>query len=399
MEHLLSDRIKSVNESQTLVMTKKARELASTGVQVINLSIGEPDFATPAFINQAGIDAIVQGYTKYPPVAGFPELRTAISKKFKDQNNLNYSPDQVVVSSGAKHSIMNVIMSLVNPGDEVIIPAPYWVSYPEMVRMAGGIPITLNSDVSSNYKFDTNELRKVMKRRTKILLFSSPCNPSGSVFSAKELDEIANVVAQHPEMIVVSDEIYEHIQYGGLHQSIGTHPKLKDRVVTVNGVSKGFSMTGWRIGYIGAPLWIAKACEKLQGQFTSGACSIAQRAALAAISGPLFDTINMRNTFLQRRDYIVNALQHIPGVIPNHPEGAFYVFPDVSAYFGKSFEEKVINNAHDLCLYLLEQGHVSVVGGAAFGNPECIRISYAASMEELQEAMHRIQAALEKLNP
>jgi len=397
MEHLLSDRIKAVAESQTLVMTKKARELSASGKHVINLSIGEPDFETPKHIADAAHKAIDDGYTHYPPVAGYPELRQAISDKFKTQNNLHYASEQIVVSCGAKHSIMNVIMSLINPGDEVIIPAPYWVSYPEMVKLAGGMPVYARSSIETNYKFDTEELRKLLNRRSKLIIFSSPCNPSGSVFSREELDEIASIVLQHPDLIVVSDEIYEHIHYGEKHESIGTHPDLADRVVTVNGVSKGYAMTGWRIGYLGAPLWIAKACEKLQGQFTSGANSIAQRAALTAIKGRMTATNRMNKTFKKRKDFVISALQKIPGIKPNYPEGAFYVFPDVSEYFGKSFGEVEISNSLDLCMYLLEHAHLSIVAGSAFGNPECVRISYAACMEDLEEAIKRMTEALDKL--
>lgn len=399
MDHLLSDRIRRVTESQTLVMTKKARELSAAGINVINLSIGEPDFGTPEHILQAAHEAIDAGYTKYPPVTGYQDLREAISLKFKRDNHLDYAADQIVVSSGAKHSIMNVIMSLVNQGDEVIIPAPYWVSYTEMVKLAGGVPVILHSSIENNYQFDPDELRKVLNRRSKLFLFSSPCNPSGTVFKQEFLDTVANVLAQHPDILVISDEIYEHIQYSGKHLSIGTNPKLKDRVITVNGVSKSFAMTGWRIGYIGAPLWVAKACEKLQGQFTSGANSIAQRATIAALTQTLAPTRQMNKTFKKRRDYVVKALEQIPGIIPNSPDGAFYVFPDVSAYFGKVWGDKTINNSTDLCLYLLEEAHVSLVSGSAFGNPECVRISYAASMEELKEAIQRMEQALGKLNP
>ncbi|MCB9246120.1 MAG: pyridoxal phosphate-dependent aminotransferase [Flavobacteriales bacterium] len=399
MDHLLSDRIRRVTESQTLVMTKKARELSAQGVHVINLSIGEPDFGTPDHIIQAAHEALDAGYTKYPPVTGYADLREAISEKFRKENGLDYTAEQIVVSSGAKHSIMNVIMSLVNQGDEVIIPAPYWVSYTEMVKLAGGVPVILHSSIENNYQFDPDELRKVLNRRSKLFLFSSPCNPSGTVFHKDFLDSVANVLAQHPDILVVSDEIYEHIQYTGKHISIGTNPKLKDRVITVNGVSKGFAMTGWRIGYIGAPLWVAKACEKLQGQFTSGANSIAQRATLAALTQTLAPTKQMNKTFKKRRDFVVKALEQIPGIVPNKPEGAFYVFPDVSVYFGKMWGDKVIHNSLDLCLYLLDVGHVSLVSGSAFGNPECVRISYAASMEDLKEAMKRMEEALAKLTP
>lgn len=399
MEHLISDRLKRVAESQTLVMTKMARELSQSGTRIINLSIGEPDFGTPDHILKAAHEAIDDGFTHYPPVAGYPDLRQAISDKFLRHNELDYAPEQIVVSCGAKHSIMNVIMSTVNPGDEVIIPTPYWVSYPEMVKLAGGIPVYLRSSIETNYKFDTDELRRVLNRKSKVFLFSSPCNPSGSVFSEEELTEIAGILSQHPDIIVVSDEIYEHINYEDSHYSIGRDPRLAGRVVTVNGVSKGFAMTGWRIGYIGAPLWLAKACEKLQGQFTSGANSIAQKASIKALTGTMKPSEKMTATFKKRREFVMNALNQMPGVVPNISQGAFYVFPDISAYFGKSFGGYNIDNAMDLCMYLLKEANVSLVTGAAFGNPECIRISYAASMEDLEEAMNNISEALARLNP
>ncbi|MCB0733745.1 MAG: pyridoxal phosphate-dependent aminotransferase [Bacteroidetes bacterium] len=393
-----SKRLLAVEESQTLVMTKKARELAATGVKVINLSIGEPDFDTPDHIKKAAIEAMDQGFTHYPPVTGYPDLRQAIADKFRTQNQLEYTADQVVVSCGAKHSIMNVIMALINPGDEVIIPAPYWVSYPEMVKLAEGVPVFLRSDISTDYKFRIEDLERTLNRRSKLFLFSSPCNPSGSVFSSDELHEIARVLAKHPDILVISDEIYEHLQYGQSHTSIGSFPELKDRVITVNGLSKAFAMTGWRIGYIGAPTWVAKACEKLQGQFTSGANSIAQRAAITAISGSLDETKRMCEIFEQRRELLFKGLMDIPGFVPNHPKGAFYIFPDVHTYFGKSYGDYTINNAGDLCIYLLSEAHVSVVSGAAFGNPECIRVSYAASAEDLTEALEKMKAALAKLS-
>ncbi len=393
----VSKRLQSVSESQTLVMTKKARALAATGVKVINLSIGEPDFDTPTFISDAAKQAIDDGWTHYPPVAGYPELRQAISKKFKDQNNLDYAPEQIVVSGGAKHSITNVIFSLINDGDEVIIPAPYWVSYPEMVKLAGGVPVVINSDIDTDYTFDLDDLKQAISDKTKIVLFSSPCNPSGTVFSESFLKEVAAIIDSHPDIIVISDEIYEHIQYGQKHTSIGSLGYLKDRVVTVNGLSKGFAMTGWRIGFLGAPLWIAKAVEKLQGQFTSGTNSVAQRAAITALEGSLDDTKRMRETFEARRKVICDCLSEIDGINPNFPKGAFYVFPDVSAYFGKSYNGKTINSSTDLCLFLLENAHVSIVGGDAFGNPKCIRISYAASEADLLEAMDKVKIALAKL--
>lgn len=394
----ISKRLQAVSESQTLVMTKKARELAATGVNVINLSIGEPDFDTPEFIRDAAKQAMDDGWTHYPPVAGYPELRQAISAKFKRDNNLDYSPDQIVVSGGAKHSITNVIFSLIDEGDEVIIPAPYWVSYPEMVKMAGGVPVVLNSDISTDYTFSIDDLRNAISPKTKILLYSSPCNPSGTVFSKEFLTEVAQVVAEHEDMIIISDEIYELIQYGRDHVSIGALGLLEDRVVTVNGLSKGYAMTGWRIGYIGAPTWIAKAVEKLQGQFTSGTNSIAQRAAIEAINGSLSESEAMTATFEKRRSIIVEGLKNIPGIKPNMPDGAFYVFPDISYYFGKSNGEHAISDATALCLYLLQTAHVSTVSGAAFGNPECIRISYAASEADLEIALSNIAEALGKLS-
>lgn len=398
MTHIISDRINEMAVSATLAMAKKARELKDQGADVISLSLGEPDFDTPVHIREAAKKAMDEGYTRYTPVSGFQDLKEAISQKFKNDNNLDYSPDQIVVSTGAKHSIMNVIMSTINPGDEVIIPAPFWVSYTEMVKLAGGVPRLLPSNVESNYKFSLNDLRNALNSKTKLFMFSSPCNPSGSVFSEAELEQIANVLAEQPQVHVVSDEIYEHIQYGSKHHSIGNCSALKDRVITVNGVSKGFAMTGWRIGYIGAPVAIAKACEKLQGQFTSGANAIAQRAAYAALTSDLAPTYEMRAAFEKRRELIFNLLQDIDGVKPNFPEGAFYVFPDVSAYFGKSNGEHSIENSMDLSLYILDKAHVSVVAGSAFGNEECLRISYAASEEQIIEAIQRIKNALDQLN-
>jgi aspartate aminotransferase len=393
----VSKRLQAVSESQTLVMTKKARELAATGAKVINLSIGEPDFDTPEFIRDAAKQAMDDGWTHYTPVPGYPELRQAISDKFKSQNALNYATDQIVVSGGAKHSITNVIFSLIDEGDEVIIPAPYWVSYPEMVKLAGGTPVILESDINTDYHFSIDDLKAAISPKTKLFLFSSPCNPSGTVFSKEFLSEIAKTIAQHDDIMIISDEIYEHIQYGEAHTSIGSLGIMDDRVITVNGLSKGFAMTGWRIGFLGAPVWVAKAVEKLQGQFTSGTNSIAQRAAIAALTGSLDDTRAMCDIFEKRRKIIYDGLAAIEGVNPNFPKGAFYVFPDVSAFFGKSNGDSVINDASDLCMYLLQDAHVSMVTGGAFGNPECIRISYAASEEDLNEALRRIKNSLEKL--
>ncbi|MCB9261898.1 MAG: pyridoxal phosphate-dependent aminotransferase [Flavobacteriales bacterium] len=393
----VSKRLQAVEESQTLVMTKKAREMAETGVKVINLSIGEPDFSTPKFIIEAAKKAMDDGFTHYPPVAGFMDLRKAISAKFKTQNNLNYAPEQVVVSAGAKHSIANVISSLIDEGDEVIIPAPYWVSYPEMVKMAGGIPVFLESGIENDYTFNLNDLKSKISSKTKLFLFSSPCNPSGTVFSEEFLKKVADILAPYPNIFVVSDEIYEHIQYGRSHVSIGTFPQLADRVVTVNGLSKAFAMTGWRIGYIGAPLWISKAVEKMQGQVTSGINSIAQKAAVAALEGSLEPTLEMVEIFEKRREILYNGLKEIPGLKPNYPQGAFYILPDVSYYFGKKNGDKIISNSLELSLYLLEDAHVSVVSGEGFGNAECIRISYATSENDLRTAIESIKNSLKKL--
>lgn len=379
-------------------MAKKARELKASGANVISLSLGEPDFDTPGHIIEGAKEAMDQGYTHYTPVSGFLDLREAISEKFKRENGLDYGPDQIVVSTGAKHSIMNVIMSLVNPGDEVIIPAPFWVSYTEMVKLAGGTPVILSSNVDTDYKFSIDDLKVAVNERSKVFLFSSPCNPSGSVFSKEELDQIADVLATQPRIRVISDEIYEHINYGSKHHSIGNCDALKGRVITVNGVSKGFAMTGWRIGYIGAPVEIAKACEKLQGQFTSGANAIAQRATYTALTSSIEPTMEMKAAFESRRKIMYDLLKEMDGMKPNYPEGAFYIFPDVSAYFGKSHADGVIENSMDLSMYLLNKAHVSVVAGSAFGNNECLRISYAASEDDIREAMRRIKDALDALS-
>lgn len=399
MKELLANRLNAVSESQTLLMTKKARELRATGVDVINLSIGEPDFDTPDHIKKAAIKAIEEGFTKYTPVPGIPELRKAISEKFKKENGLNYSPEQIVVSTGAKHSIMNVILAMVNPGDEVIIPAPYWVSYSEMVKLAGGLPRFVPSSIDNDYKPDLDYMKKLISPKTKLFLFSSPCNPSGTVFTLEDLEKIVSVLLPYEDIYIISDEIYEHIQYDQKHVSIGSIPEISDRVITINGVSKAFAMTGWRIGYMGAPLWLAQACEKLQGQFTSGANSIAQKAAVAALTSDLGPTIKMREAFRERREVIYNGLNAIEGLRCNYPKGAFYVFPDVSEFFNREYNGNVIRNANDLCMFLINEAHVSTVTGAAFGNPECIRISYAASTEEIQTAVSKIAEALAKLEP
>lgn len=378
-------------------MAKLARALAAEGKDVINLSFGEPDFQTPQHIKDAAKKAIDDGFTFYTPVPGYPELRKAISEKFKNDNHLNYPFDQIVVSTGAKHAIMNTVLALINPGDEVIIPTPYWVSYSEMVKLAEGVPVFVHTTVENDFKPSVEQIKAAITPRTRLFMFSSPCNPTGSVFSKEELKAMADLFAQYPDIYIIADEIYEHITFEGKHDSIAQFPEIFERVITVNGVSKGFAMTGWRIGYIGAAKWIAEACEKIQGQFTSGACSIAQRAALAAITTDLKPTFDMREQFRKRRDLVLELMKEIPGFKLNKPTGAFYVFPDVSYYFGKSFEGKIISDAQELCMFLLNHAHVSLVTGEAFGNGNYIRFSYAASEENLRKALSRIKEALSEL--
>lgn len=394
----LSKRVNALSESQTIGMAKKSREMVAQGIDVINLSLGEPDFVTPEYIRTAAKKAIDDGFTFYPPIAGFPELRKAISEKFKRENGLEYKPEQIVVSTGAKQSIANVVMSLVNPGDEVIMPIPYWVSYAEIVKLAEGVTVPVITTLASDFKMSPEQLEKAITPKSKLLIFSSPCNPTGSVYSREELEGLAKVLERHPEVYVLSDEIYEHINFVDHHASIAEFETIRDRVIIVNGVSKGYAMTGWRIGYIGAPKFIADACDKIQGQFTSGASSIAQKAAEAAISGDNRPTMEMREVFRRRRDLIIGLLSEIPGLQLNQPQGAFYVFADASAYFGKSDGHHIIKNADDLCMYLLNVGHVSVVTGEAFGDPNCFRLSYATSDEKLTEAARRMANALSKLH-
>lgn len=393
--NFLSERINSISESETIVMARKSRELQTKGIDIVNLSLGEPDFNTPDFIKTAAKEAIDKNFSKYMPVAGYADLRETISKKFKRENNLDYSPEQIVVSTGAKQSIVNAMLCLLNPGDEVLVPSPYWVSYIEMIKLAGGIPVVVPATIENNYKVTASQLKKFITPKTKLLVYSSPCNPTGSVYTKEELKSIAELIASHENIFVVADEIYEYINYVGKHESIAQF--IYGRTVTVNGMSKGYAMTGWRIGYIGAPLGIAKACDKLQGQFTSGASSIAQRAALAAINGTHSTIDVMRDAFKKRRDMILELLRGIPGLKSNIPDGAFYVFPEVKSYFGKKFNNTVINSADDLCMYLLTEGHVAVVPGGAFGEKNCIRISYAASEEQIREAVKRIKEALYRL--
>ncbi|MHC5200813.1 pyridoxal phosphate-dependent aminotransferase [Myroides sp. LJL119] len=390
----LSDRIKGLATSQTLAMAAKARELKEQGVDVISLSLGEPDFNTPDFIKKAAIQAIEQNYSKYPPVEGYLDLRQAISHKFKRDNNLDYSPNQIVVSTGAKQSLYNVAQVMINPGDQIVIPAPYWVSYAEIVKLCGGIPIELPTNIENDFKITPEQLDQAITPKTKMVWFCSPCNPSGSVYSQEEYQGLAQVLKKYPNVFILSDEIYEHINFKGKTASIGAIPGMLERTITVNGIAKAFAMTGYRIGYIGAPEFIAKACTKIQGQVTSGANSIAQRATIAAIQEDPVFLKNMVDAFKNRRDLVVSLLKEIPGMKTNVPQGAFYVFPDVSAFFGKTFEGYKINNADDLAMYLLDKAHVACVTGAAFGNPDCIRFSYATSEDQLIEAFKRIKQAL-----
>ena len=394
----LSDRVNSLAESETLAMSRRSRELRQQGHDVINLSLGEPDFNTPDFIKEAAKKAIDQNLTHYTPVAAYQEVREAISRKFKRDNNLNYAPDQVVVSTGAKQSIANVVLSLINPGDEVLLPVPYWVSYREMVKMAGGTVKEIRSGIKQDFKIDFSRIGDHIGPATRMLIFSSPCNPSGAVFNSGELAHLVHAMKAHPRLIVISDEIYEHINYVGKHVSLASFAEIADRVVTVNGVSKGFAMTGWRVGYIGASKEIAMAAEKIQGQVTSATCSIAQKAAQAAVEADPESVRSMINEFRKRRDLILKLLKEIPGIITNIPDGAFYVFPEVSSYFGRKYPGGVINNSSDLCDYLLNDAHVAMVPGTAFGSPECIRISYAAAEEQIRSAIARISVSLKKLS-
>lgn len=390
----LSDRINNLSTSQTLAMAAKARELKAAGIDIISLSLGEPDFNTPDFIKEAAIQAIHDNYSSYPPVEGYLELKEAICKKFKRDNGLDYKPSQIVVSTGAKQSLYNIAQVMINPGDEVILPAPYWVSYYEIIKMAGGVPVEVPTSIDSDFKITPEQLEAAITPTTKMMWFSSPCNPSGSVYSKEELTALVAVLEKHPSVYVVSDEIYEHINFTGSYCSIASIAGMLDRTITVNGVAKAFAMTGWRIGYIGAPEFIAKACTKMQGQVTSGANTIAQRATIAAVEADPTVLKHMVQAFQQRRDLVVGLIKEIPGMKINVPEGAFYVFPDVSAFFGKTLRGTLINNADDFAMYLLAEANVATVTGDAFGNPNCIRFSYATSDDLLKEALHRIKEAV-----
>ncbi|WP_116789656.1 pyridoxal phosphate-dependent aminotransferase [Flavobacterium psychrotrophum] len=390
----LSDRINNLSTSQTLAMAAKARELKAQGIDVISLSLGEPDFNTPDFIKEAAIQAINDNYSAYPPVDGYAELKDAIALKFKRDNGLDYKPSQIVVSTGAKQSLYNLCQVLLNPGDECLLPAPYWVSYAEMAKMAEATPVEVPTSVESDFKITPEQLEAAITPKTKVIMFSSPCNPSGSVYSREELTALAAVLEKYPNIYVIADEIYEHINFSGNFCSIATIPGMYDRTITVNGVAKAFAMTGWRIGYIGGPEFIAKACTKMQGQVTSGANSIAQRATITALQADPSVLKDMVAAFHRRRDLVVGLIKEIPGFKINVPEGAFYVFPDISYYFGKTLKGMEIKNADDFSMFLLEHATVATVTGDAFGNPDCIRFSYATADETLVEALRRIKAAV-----
>lgn len=393
----LSDRLNRLAPSATLAMSQKSSELKAQGVDVINMSVGEPDFNTPDHIKEAAIKAVEENWTRYSPVPGYPSLKEAIVGKLKRENNLDYKPSQILVSNGAKQSVCNTIMALINAGDEVIVPAPYWVSYPQMVLMADGTPVYVEATIEQDFKITPEQLEAAITPRTRALILCSPSNPTGSVYSHAELEALKNVLLRHERVIVIADEIYEHINYVGKHASMAEFDDIRDRVVIINGVSKAYAMTGWRIGFIAAPEWIVKACNKLQGQYTSGPCSVSQKAAEAAWNGPQQCVEDMRQAFLRRKDLIVRLAREIPGLEVNDPQGAFYLFPRCSSYFGKSDGDRVIKTSTDLAMYLLEVGHVATVGGDAFGSPDCFRMSYATSDENIIEAMSRIKNCLAKL--
>ncbi|MHB8261384.1 MAG: pyridoxal phosphate-dependent aminotransferase [Bacteroidia bacterium] len=394
----LSNRVQTLAESQTIAMARKSRDLAAQGVNIISLTLGEPDFNTPDVIKQAAKKAIDDNFSFYTHVSGYEELRQAICQKFLRDNQLAYTPDEIVVSTGAKQSIANAVLCLLNAGDEVIIPAPYWVTYTEILKLAEAKPVVVNTSIENNFKMTPLQLQQAITPNTRMLIFSSPCNPTGSVYSEQELHALAEVIKQHKELYVVSDEIYEHITFVGKHASIAHIEGMKERTVIINGVSKGFAMTGWRGGIMAAPKWIAQACDKMQGQFTSATCSITQKAMFAAMQLSVETTYPMRDAFKRRRDLVVKTLNEVTGFKCNNPDGAFYVFPDVTYFFGKKYKDKTINNATDLCMYLLEDAAVSMVPGEAFGDDRCLRISYATSEEKLSEAIARIKQAVEKLS-
>ena len=393
----LSDRLNRLAPSATLAMSQKSSEMKAQGIDVINMSVGEPDFNTPENIKEAAKKAIDDNFSRYSPVPGYPDLRKAIVAKLKNENGLDYTVNEVIVGTGGKQGICNVILALVNPGDEVIIPAPYWVSYPQMAKLAGGVPVIVNAGFDQDFKMTPEQLEAAITPKTKMLILCSPSNPTGSVYSKEELAALADVLRKHPDVFVLADEIYEHINYIGKHHSIAQEPGLKEQVIIANGVSKAYAMTGWRIGFLAGPEWIIKGCNKLQGQYTSGTCSVSQKAAEAAYTLDQSAVEEMRQAFERRRDLIVKLAKEVPGLEVNIPQGAFYLFPKCDSYFGKSNGDKTINNSTDFAMYLLEEAHVATVGGDAFGDPDCFRMSYATSDENIKEAIRRIKEALSKL--
>ena len=390
----LSERLNRLSPSATLAMSQKSSEMKAQGIDVINMSVGEPDFNTPDHIKAAAIKAVEENWSRYSPVPGYPSLKQAIVEKLRNENGLEYKPSQIVCSNGAKQSVCNSIMAIVNAGDEVIIPAPYWVSYPQMVLLAEGTPVIVEAPIEQDFKITPQQLEAAITPKTRALILCSPSNPTGSVYSKEELEALKDVLLRHERVIVIADEIYEHINYIGKHASIASFDDIKDRVIVVNGVSKAYAMTGWRIGFIAAPEWIAKGCNKLQGQYTSGPCSVSQKAAEAAFAGPQECVETMRQTFERRKNLIVRLAKDIPGLEVNNPEGAFYLFPKCSSFFGKSYNGTTINTSTDLAMFILEKGHVATVAGDAFGSPECFRMSYATSDENIIEAMRRIKETL-----
>lgn len=394
----ISDCVMRLAASATFAMSQKSSELSAQGVDVVNMSVGEPDFNTPDYIKDAAKQAIDGNFSKYSPVPGYMSLRKAVCDKLKKENGLDYTPSQILISTGAKQSLCNAIMALVNPGDEVLLPAPCWVSYPEMVSLAGGVPVMVKAGIEQDFKSTAAQIEAAITPKTKAIMICSPSNPTGSVFSKEELEAISKVLIKNPQIFIISDEIYEHINFIGSHESLAQFPELKDQIAVINGVSKAYAMTGWRIGFMAAPSWLVDACNKLQGQYTSGTCSIAQKAAETAFNGPQDEVEQMRLVFQKRRDLIVSLAKEIPGFEVNNPQGAFYLFPKCDYYFGKRHGDRVINDADDLAMYLLEVGHVATVGGTSFGAPECIRFSYATSEAKIIEAFKRIKTALALLS-
>jgi aspartate aminotransferase len=390
----ISDCVMRLAASATFAMSQKSSELSAQGVDVVNMSVGEPDFNTPDYIKDAAKQAIDGNFSKYSPVPGYMSLRKAVCDKLKKENGLDYTPSQILISTGAKQSLCNAIMALVNPGDEVLLPAPCWVSYPEMVSLAGGVPVMVKAGIEQDFKSTAAQIEAAITPKTRAIMICSPSNPTGSVFSKEELEAISKVLIKNPQIFIISDEIYEHINFIGSHESLAQFPELKDQIAVINGVSKAYAMTGWRIGFMAAPSWLVEACNKLQGQYTSGTCSIAQKAAETAFNGPQDEVEQMRLVFQKRRDLIVSLAKEIPGFEVNNPQGAFYLFPKCDYYFGKRYGDRVINDADDLAMYLLEVGHVATVGGTSFGAPECIRFSYATSEAKIIEAFKRIKTAL-----